>query len=167
MAEKDLWHEIPGFAWISLARRGMEKISLDQCFLSGCDNQDPKLLEPFKMEEFEDDKKHIKQIHIECKKCGGIFQFKLETLKHVAKPTKTDPEKLEDDEILSMGIVYALDEYNADGSHMRFKVNGRVKRWKRDPDRVQVPVKRGLYEYGYIDNGNFEYFSLTDEEVKA
>ncbi len=117
--EKDLWFEIPSYAWISLARRGMEKISLDQCFLKGCDNEDKNLLEPLKMEKFEDDKKEIKHIHIKCKKCGGIFQLKLETLKRVAKPTKKD-EDIDDDEILSMGLVYALDEEGNNIGHIGF-----------------------------------------------
>ena len=28
------------------------------------------------------------------------------------------------------------------------KVNGKVRTWKRDPHRVEVPIKYGLYEYG-------------------
>ena len=31
--KEDLTGEIPSYAFIALARRGMEKISLDQCFL--------------------------------------------------------------------------------------------------------------------------------------
>lgn len=27
------------------------------------------------------------------------------------------------------------------------KINGTVKRWKRDSDRVEVPIKYGMYEY--------------------
>jgi hypothetical protein len=106
MSEKeDLKSEIPMHAYISLARRGMEKISLDQCFLPGCDNQDSNLLEPFKKEEYEDDKKVVKQIHIRCKKCNRTFILKLETLKKVAYSTQKG-----DEEPLSMGIVYALDD---------------------------------------------------------
>ena len=37
---KNLREEIPSYAFIALARRGMEKISLDQCFLENCDNND-------------------------------------------------------------------------------------------------------------------------------
>ena len=59
-------------------------------------------------------------------------------------------------------IVYAIDEFNADNTHMRFRVNGQVKTWKRDSKRVSVPVKRGMYEYGYITEANFELFSLTE-----
>lgn len=34
-----------------------------------------------------------------------------------------------------------------DGTARQCKVNGRVKIWKRDTERVEVPVKYGLYEY--------------------
>lgn len=115
---KDLWTEIPTYAWISLARRGMDKISLDQCFLPDCDNQDAKLLEPFKKEEYEEENKHIKHIFIKCKKCGGIFQLKLETIKKVAKPTKMTEK--EDGEILSMGLIYALDEKGNNLGHLGY-----------------------------------------------
>jgi hypothetical protein len=35
-----------------------------------------------------------------------------------------------------------------DGSARQAKVNGQVRTWKRDPNRVEVPIKYGLYEYG-------------------
>lgn len=113
--KEDLRDLIPSYAFIALARRGMEKISLDQCFLKDCDNQDPELLEPFKKEEYEDDKKLIKEIHIKCKKCNGIFILKLETLKYVAKSTKNKEE-----EPLSMGIIYALDEAGKNLGHIGY-----------------------------------------------
>ncbi len=113
--KEDLWLEIPSYAYISLARRGMEKISLDQCFLKGCDNEDLKLLEPFKKEEYEEENKQIKKIHIKCKKCGGIFILKLVTLKKVAKSTKDENE-----EPLSMGIVYSLDEKENSLGHIGY-----------------------------------------------
>lgn len=117
---KDLWLEIPSFAWVSLARRGMEKISLDQCFLLNCDNQDPELLEPFKMEETDNEKKNIKKIHIKCKKCNGIFQFKLETIKRVAKPARLEEDSDEEDQALSMGMIYALDEQGNSLGHIGY-----------------------------------------------
>ncbi|MFX1574382.1 MAG: hypothetical protein ACFFB0_16705 [Promethearchaeota archaeon] len=113
--KEDLRLEIPSYAYISLARRGMEKISLDQCFLEDCDNEDSKLLEPFKKEEYEEENKHIKKIHIKCKKCDGIFILKLVTVKKVAKSTKNEKE-----EPLSMGIVYALDENENSLGHIGY-----------------------------------------------
>ncbi|MFX0037138.1 MAG: hypothetical protein ACFE9I_16020 [Candidatus Hermodarchaeota archaeon] len=102
---EDLRNEIPSHAFIALARRGMEKISLDQCFLKNCDNQNPELLEPLKKEEYEEELKSIKKIYIKCKKCNRVFILKLETIKKVAKSTKKEEE-----EPLSMGLIYALDE---------------------------------------------------------
>jgi len=113
--EEDLREKIPTYAYISLARRGMEKISLDQCFLKNCDNSDPKLLEPFKIEEFENEKEQIRKIFIKCKKCGGTFILKLKTLKQIAKSTKDGNE-----ESLSMGLVYALDEDENNLGHIGY-----------------------------------------------
>jgi len=36
------------------------------------------------------------------------------------------------------------------GKFLEVKVNGQPKTWKRQPERVQIPYKYGLYEYGYI-----------------
>ena len=113
--KEDLRLEIPTHAYISLARRGMEEISLDQCFLKNCDNQDVNLLEPFKKEESEDEIKDTKKIFIKCKKCNGIFILKFETIKKVVKSTKT-----KDKEDLSMGLVYALDENGKNLGHIGY-----------------------------------------------
>lgn len=110
----DLRQEIPSYAFISLARRGMEKISLDQCFLPNCDNEDINLLDPIKIEESEDQEKVTKKIHIKCKKCGGTFILKLETIKMVAKSTQNEEEPL------SMGLVYALDENGKNLGHIGY-----------------------------------------------
>lgn len=37
----------------------------------------------------------------------------------------------------------------------RWKVNGEVKRWKRNPDRIRVPLKHGLYAYDAITDSDF------------
>ena len=33
---------------------------------------------------------------------------------------------------------------------IRWRVNGGVKTWKLDPERIQIPVKHGLYDYAYL-----------------
>ena len=111
-------YDIPGAAWVSLARRGMEQISLEQCFLPNCDNEDPKLLESFDRKEFEDENKHTKIVSFKCKKCGGIFKLKFETLKKVAKPT--NKEEIKEEDILSMGLVYALDKDDKNLGHIGY-----------------------------------------------
>lgn len=56
--------------------------------------------------------------------------------------------------------IYSVLYHNADGTAQRFKVNGRPKTWKTRPDEVWVPLKRGLHEYGYLNEGNLDEFSL-------
>lgn len=38
--------------------------------------------------------------------------------------------------------------------------NGKCKTWKRDTTRFQLPIKYGLYSYGYITNENAHLFTL-------
>ena len=36
------------------------------------------------------------------------------------------------------------------------KINGKVKRWKREIDRIEISVKYGLYEYATLDNTTYK-----------
>ena len=63
-------------------------------------------------------------------------------------------------------IVYTPRWKNADGTDQRWKVNGKVKTWKRNPERVQVPIKRGLYDYAYITENELSEFTLYDTSGK-
>ena len=42
-----------------------------------------------------------------------------------------------------------------DRHNKRWKVNGMVRTWKRDPSRIRVPLKHGLYSYDAINESNF------------
>ena len=55
---------------------------------------------------------------VKCKKCGGTFILKLETIKKVAKPTSADDE--DEDVALSMGLVHALDENGKNLGHIGY-----------------------------------------------
>ena len=37
--------------------------------------------------------------------------------------------------------------YDRNGHWRTVKVNGKVRTWKKDPTRIEVPCKYGLYEY--------------------
>jgi hypothetical protein len=54
---------------------------------------------------------------------------------------------------------------NADGSPARYRVNGMPLTWKRSPDRVQVPLKRGLWEYDYLTEDDLEDFATNEEDA--
>lgn len=44
-------------------------------------------------------------------------------------------------------VYYDRVHRNADGSPARWRINGSVKRWKRDRNRIEIPMKHGLYEH--------------------
>ena len=52
---------------------------------------------------------------------------------------------------------------NADGTPARYRVNGTPQTWKRSPERVRVPVKRGLYEYAQLYEHDLENFWVATE----
>ena len=60
--------------------------------------------------------------------------------------------------------VYSLVGKNADGTAMRMTVTS-VKTWKTRPEKVQVTVKRGLYEFGMFDETILDKFSTTEPTV--
>ena len=49
----------------------------------------------------------------------------------------------------------------------RWRVNGKVKTWKTRPADFRVPVKHGLYDYGYLDHGNCKEFHLASDCPKG
>jgi len=52
------------------------------------------------------------------------------------------------------GTLHHVTLKNEDGTPVRCKVNGKCKTWKRSPERFQLPVKHGLYDYFYITPEN-------------
>ena len=61
--------------------------------------------------------------------------------------------------------IYMIHHRNSDGTAVRWRVNGMPKTWKTRPNEVQVPLKHGLYDYGYLDQHNLHEFSLTKPEA--
>lgn len=50
---------------------------------------------------------------------------------------------------------------NADGTPQRWKVNGKVKRWKRTPNKIEIPLKHGLYRFDYLTENDLNLVSLA------
>jgi hypothetical protein len=72
---------------------------------------------------------------------------------------------LEEAKSLKYGdIIYSVCDKNADGTAVRFKVNGKPKIWKRSPDRVCVPLKHGLYNFGYMFEYDLKFYTLKEGE---
>jgi hypothetical protein len=62
--------------------------------------------------------------------------------------------------------LYHMINKNADGTPQRWRVNGKVKTWKTKPNRVQVPLKHGLYDYDYLTESELELVTLDESDVK-
>lgn len=60
--------------------------------------------------------------------------------------------------------VYAIGYFNNDGTAQRFKVQGKPKLWKRNAERVEVTLKRGLKEYVTLTELCLDEFSLIAPE---
>ena len=44
--------------------------------------------------------------------------------------------------------IYPKGRYNADGTPMKARVNGKVQTWVFYPNRIRIPYKHGLYDTG-------------------
>ena len=60
-------------------------------------------------------------------------------------------------------ILYHVRNKNADGTAQRWRINGMMKRWKRDMDRIEIPIKNGLYNYGYLNNSNLNLLTIKEK----
>ena len=49
---------------------------------------------------------------------------------------------------------------NADGTPLRIRVNGKIKLWKRDDTRIEIPMKHGLYNYMYLTADNLQDWNV-------
>jgi hypothetical protein len=54
------------------------------------------------------------------------------------------------DEILNLSYSHCHFLAN-DGTIRNLKVNGKVRTWKRNPNRIEVPIKYGMYEFTMFD----------------
>lgn len=57
-------------------------------------------------------------------------------------------------------VLHFRHAYNADGTPQRWRVNGAPKTWKTRPTDVRVPLKHGLYSFGYLDQNNLADFNI-------
>jgi hypothetical protein len=69
--------------------------------------------------------------------------------------TKEDALKLTYGNLVSMN-----NEKNYDGTCCRWRVTGKIKTWKTRPEEFKVPLKHGMYDYGYLTEKNFFYFHV-------
>jgi hypothetical protein len=52
---------------------------------------------------------------------------------------------------------------NSASKCLLWRVNGKIKTWKRNPERFKIPVKHGLWIYSYITENNIQSFHLPED----
>ena len=63
-------------------------------------------------------------------------------------------------------VLYHAHERDSQNRPVRWRVNGKPKVWKRNPERVRVPIKHGMYDYDYLEEGSLDLVSLIEREVQ-
>lgn len=58
--------------------------------------------------------------------------------------------------------LYHMQFVNADGSAQRWRVSGKPKTWVRNPEKVQVPIKHGMYDNDYLTENDLHLVSLVE-----
>lgn len=58
-------------------------------------------------------------------------------------------------------VIYAKEMPDAKGKPSRWKVTS-VKTYKRDPNRILIGLKHGLYDYAKITEYDLSFFSLSE-----
>jgi len=62
-------------------------------------------------------------------------------------------------------ILFHVNNKNSDGTAQRWKVNGKVKTWKKNPEKVKIPLKYGLYRYDYLTENELHLVTLKEPET--
>jgi len=58
-------------------------------------------------------------------------------------------------------ILHHTINKNADGTPQRWRVNGKVKTWKRSSSKVKIPLKYGLYRYDYLTENDLNLVDMA------
>lgn len=63
--------------------------------------------------------------------------------------------------------IYSLKSSDSRGFAHRCRVNGKMKTWKRDTERWELPMKFGLYDAFTLSPWNAADFTIDQEEAQA
>lgn len=62
--------------------------------------------------------------------------------------------------------LYHVKNRNADGTPQRWRVSGKPKTWKRNKQKVRVPVKHGLYTHDALTENSLKVLRLKEPKYK-
>lgn len=107
------------------------------------------------------DKNRARQV-LENTKAGNLHPTQRQPLtKEEENKMKHTPITLEQAKTLRYRQILAMnDQFNADRTCVRWRVNGAVKTWKTRPNEFRIPVKHGMYDFDYVDQDNIGMFHI-------
>lgn len=59
-----------------------------------------------------------------------------------------------------INMFYSTELKNADKTRLRARRNGETKTWKTRPAEFKIPIKHGMYDYGYITEQEAQYWTI-------
>lgn len=59
-------------------------------------------------------------------------------------------------------ILYHVKHKNSDGTAQRWRVSGLPKTWKTMPERVEIPVKHGMYDNDRLTQDDLHLVTLKE-----
>jgi hypothetical protein len=62
-------------------------------------------------------------------------------------------------------ILYSVHNRNKAGDYQRWRVTS-VKTWKRNPDRVEIGIKHGLYSYDKINQNQLDLICISNRDMQ-
>ena len=60
-------------------------------------------------------------------------------------------------------VIHETGFHNSDGTCRRWRVNGKLKSWKRRPEDFSLPIKHGMWSYTYLTHDNVKDCHLPGE----
>jgi hypothetical protein len=58
-------------------------------------------------------------------------------------------------------VTFINPPLNTHSKHRQWRSNGKCKTWKTRPDEFKLPIKHGLYAYGYLTHENAHLFEVA------
>ena len=94
---------------------------------------------------------------------GGCMDKRIWNDDKHKNPTFVNVRPLTREEILTLSYGDHPTVILNNGRLGRVKINGKVRTWKRDAERIEVPVKYGMYECATLTGAELERFVKVED----
>src|SRR5579872_5257290 len=78
------------------------------------------------------------------------------------KPIEIEYQPLTKELAAGYSTYHQSGSFDSKGNCRIWRANGAMKTWKRRPNAFQVPVKYGMYDYGYVADYNADHIHVDE-----